>query len=278
MLRLLVFLAAAATTAAAELAFSRITRGWPNYSTGFNTTHDPSPNGEFATIGTFYTPPYAVKAREFGTIVVWSELPPATVTFSDFTFSACVWSSLDQFIRSPGTGDVLNLNYAQPTAISHDGTSRGGRATYELRFALTNSTVVLTSCQTYVLGVIARTDPARNGELYVPTAPTEGPSDVQAGNIVPFGWQYLIDAGGLTIYSGQTATELIVERWSEPPRLWIAHSNATVRLSWEASARCYRLESADALDGPWLAVTNEPEGLCLTLPATNYFQFFRLAR
>jgi hypothetical protein len=278
MLRLLVFLAAAATTAAAELAFSRITRGWPDYSTAFNTTHDLTANGEFATVGTFYTPPYTVKPREFRTIVIWSELPPDTISFPDFTFSVCVWSTLDQFTRNPRLGDVLNLNFAQPTTISRDGTSHGGRATYELGFALTNSTLVLTSCQTYVLGVIARTDATRNGELYVPTAPTDGPSDVQAGNIVPFGWQYLIDAGGLTIYSGQTATELIIERWSEPPRLWIAHSNATVRLSWEASARCYRLESADALNGPWLAVTNEPDGFSLTLPATNYFQFFRLAR
>jgi len=282
MLRLLVLLAAAATAAAAELAFSRINRGWPNYSTGFDTTHDLSPNGEFATVGTFYTPPYNVKAREFGTIVIWSELPPDTISFPDFTFSACVWSSLDQFIHNPGIGDVLNLNFVQPTAVSRDGTSRGGRATYELRFALTNSALVLTSCQTYVLGVIARTDPARYGELYVPTAPTEGPSDVQAGNIVPFGWQYLIDAGGLTIYSGQAATELIVERLGESPQLQVARSNSMVRLSWEASASCYQLEATEALGGPWLAVTNEPQIVpklrSVTLPSTNQLQFFRLAR
>jgi hypothetical protein len=282
MLRLLVLLAVAATAAAAELAFSRINRGWPNYSTAFNTTHDPSPNGEFATVGTFYTPPYNVKPREFGTIVIWTELPPATISFKDFTFSACVWSSLDQFIQNPGMGDVLNLNFVQPTAISRDGTSRGGRATYELRFTLTSSPLVLTSCQTYVLGVVARTDPARNGELYVPTAPTDGPSDVQAGNIVPFGWQYLIDAGGLTIYSGQAATELIVEQVGQSPRLQVARSNSTVRLSWHAAASCYQLESTDALLGPWLAVTNEPQigsgEHSVTLPSTNQPRFFRLAR
>ena len=282
MLRLLVLLAVAATAAAADLAFSRINRGWPNYSTAFNTTHDLSPNGEFATVGTFYTPPYTVRAREFGTIVIWSELPPATISFPDFTFSACVWSSLDRFIQNPGVGDVLNLNFVQPTAISRDGTSRGGRPTYELRFALTNSTLVLTSCQTYILGVIARTDTSRNGDLYVPTAPADGPSDVQAGNIVPFGWQYLIDAGGLTVYSGQAATELIVERLGESPRLQVAQSNSTVRLSWQALASCYQLESTDALVGPWLAVTNEPQigpdEHSVTLPSTNQLQFFRLAR
>ena len=274
--------AAVATTAAAELAFSRITRGWTNYSTAFNTTHDPSPNGELATVGTLYTPPYNVRAREFGTIVIWSELPPATISFPDFTFSACVWSSLDQFIHNPGIGDVLNLNFVQPTAVSRDGTSRGGRPTYELLFALTNSALVLTSCQTYVLGVIARTDPSRSGELYVPTAPTEGPSDVQAGNIVPFGWQYLIDAGGLTIYSWQAATELIVERLGEPPRLQVARSNLMVRLTWEVSAGCYQLEATEALRGPWMTVTNEPQivpgGQAVTLSSTNQLQFFRLAR
>jgi hypothetical protein len=275
-------LAAAGRTAAAELAFSRITRGWPNYSTAFNTTHDQSPNGEFATVGTFYTPLYTVKAREFATIVIWSELPPDTITFSDFTFSLCVWSTLDQFILNPGVGDVLNRNFAQPTTILRDGTSHGGRPTYELRFAVTNTTLVLTSCQTYVLGVVARTDAARNGELYVPTAPTEGLSDVQAGNIVPFGWQYLIDAGGLTIYSGQTATELIVERLGESPQLHVARSNLTVRLSWEVSASCYQLESTEALGGSWLAVTNEPQiaagEFSVTMPSTNQLQFFRLAR
>ena len=283
MLRLLfAFLAASATAGAAEIAFSRITRGWPNYSTAFNTTHDPSPNGEFATVGTFYTPPYNVKAREFATIVIWSELPPATISFPDFTFSLCIWSSLDRFIQTPGVGDALNLNFAQPTAISRDGTSRGGRPTYELRFALTNTALVLTSCHTYVLGVIARTDATRNGELYVPTAPTDGPSDVQAGNIVPFGWQYLIDAGGLTIYSGQTATELIVEPIGAPPRLQVTSSNSTIRLSWPPSGTCYQLESTESLSGPWLAVTNEPQITpgehSTTLPSTNSPRFFRLGR
>jgi hypothetical protein len=281
MLRLLVFLAAAATTAAAELAFSRIVHGWPNYSTAFSTTHDTSANGEFATAATFYTPPYTVRALEFSTIVIWSEAPPQVVDFSAFTFAVCFWTSLDAFIRDPAHGDLANLAFAKPARIAVDTTTRGGRPAYEIRFALTNG-VTLSSCQTYLIGLIAKTDTSREGELYVPTAGTEGASDVQAGNIVPFGWQYLIDAGGFTVYDGQLASELIVERLGEPPRLSIAQTNSTVRLTWQASANCYRLEATEALNGLWTSVTNEPEigplWQTVSLPHTNGFSFFRLAR
>jgi hypothetical protein len=122
-------------------------------------------------------------------MVVWSGLPPETVRFSEFSFSVCVWSSLGQFIRNPRSGDLLDLGIEQPAAILQHGNTRNGRPAYELRFALTNSVLVLTNCHTYLLGVIARADPTGSGELYVPTAATEGASDVQAGNIVPFGWQ-----------------------------------------------------------------------------------------
>lgn len=283
MLRILfALLAASATADAAEITFSRITHGWPNYSTAFTTTHDTSPNGEFATVATFYTPPYTVRALEFVTIMIWSEAPPQTVNFADFTFSVCVWSTLDKFIAEPRHGDVWDLPFAQPSTRRVDTQTRGGRPAYDVRFALTNATVVLTNCHTYLIAVIARTDTQRNGELYVPTAGTEGDSDVQAGDIVPFGWQYLIDAGGLTIYNGQAATELMVERLSQAPRLLIAHSNSIVRLSWPQAASCYHLEQTDAPGHAWLAVTNEPEvgstGQSVDLPSTNASCFFRLAR
>ena len=285
MLRIgLALLAASVTLAAgaAEVGFSRITRGWPNYSTAFSTTHDTSANGEFATVATFYTGPYTVRALEFGTILIWSEAPPQSVDFANFTFSVCIWSSLERFIAEPRHGDVWELPFMQPSTTRVDTVTRGGRPAYEVRFALTNATVALTNCQTYIIGLIARTDTQRSGELYVPTAGTEGDSDVQAGNIVPFGWQYLIDAGGLTIYSGQAASELMVERLGEPPRLVIARSRSIVRLSWPDSASCYRLECTDAISTPWLAVTNEPEiafGLrSISLASTNVSGFFRLTR
>ena len=271
MLRWFLILAAAASVAAAELGFSRIHRGWTNYSTGFNTTHELSADGEFATVGTFYTPPYTVRPLEFATIVIWSELPPDTIRFSDFGFSIGIWSSLEQFIRNPRRGDLAHLDFLQPTLVLADGVSRGGRPTYELRFALTNSPLLLTGCHTYLLGVIAQADPMRSGELYVPTAGTEGPSDVQAGNIVPFGWQYLIDAGGSTIYAGQAATEMVVERAADPPRISLKLTNNTVQLSWPEWAPCYSLEAAKAINGPWEAITNGP-----TISVDGAWHFFRL--
>jgi len=269
-------------SSASEIGFSRIIRGWMNYSTAFTTTHDTSAGGEFATVATFYTPPYTVRALEFSAIMIWSEPPSQTIDFADFTFSVCVWSSLDRFIAEPRHGDLWDLAFAQPSARRIDTVTRGGRPAHEVRFALTNATVVLSNCHTYLIAVIARTDTQRNGELYVPTARTEGDSDAQAGNIVPFGWQYLIDAGGLTIYSGQAATELIVDRQGEPPRLQVARSNSTVRLSWQVSASCYGLEGTDDLGSSWVAVTNEPAiqtgWYSVSLPSTNQHRFFRLAR
>jgi len=282
-LRLLfAFLAASVTAGAAEIGFSRIIHGWMNYSTAFSTTHDTSPNAEFATAATFYAPPYTVRALEFSTIMIWSELPPETVNFPDFTFSVCIWSSLERFIAEPRHGDFWDLPFTQPSAKRVDTVTRGGRPAYEVRFALTNATVVLSNCETYLIAVIARTDLQRNGELYVPTAATEGPSDVQAGNIVPFGFQYLIDAGGLTIYSGQLAAELVIEPLGGPPRLEVSQTNSMVRIAWPSWANCYVLESTDASMSEWLAVTNEPVNAAswrsVTLPITDAVRFFRLAR
>ena len=275
-----IILLAVSNSRGAEVGFSRIVHGWTNYSTGFNTTHDLSANGEFATAATFYTPPFAVKPTEFSAIVVWSKLPPQTINFSDFTFSVCFWTSLDAFVSNPKAGDLASIDFLQPNAITLDAFTRGGRPAYQIRFALTNATLILSNCQTYLIGVIPRTDPNRSGELYVPTAPTEGPSDVQAGNIVAFGWQYLIDAGGLTIYHGQLATELLVERLSDPPRLSIRPSDAGVHLAWPSWARCYELESTAALHGTWDTVTNEVTAdfalRHVTLPVTNNARFFRL--
>ena len=269
MLPLLVFLAAVASAAAAEPAFSRITRGWTDYSTAFNTTHELSADGEFATVASFFTPPYTARPLEFATIVIWSELPPKTIDFSDFNFSLCIWSGLDHFIANPRRGDVQHQDVEQPSTILRDGITRGGRPTYELRFALTNSTPLLRNCHTYLIGVIAHADPTRSGELYVPTAPTEGASDVQAGNIVPFGWQYLIDAGGLTVHSGQAATELVVERLGDAPTIALTLSNQVLHLSWAAWASCYSLEAADALTGPWRTSTN-------VMSVESNSMFFRL--
>lgn len=264
----------------AEVGFSRITHAWTNYSTAFNTTHDLSANGEFATVATFYMPPYTVKPIEFNTIVIWSELPPETINFSDFSFSVCFWTSLDAFIGNPTAGDLATIGFVQPSAIALDTVTRGGRPAYQIRFGLTNTPLTLSNCQTYLIGVIARTDPNRSGELYVPTASTHGPSDVQAGNIVPFGWHYLIDAGGLTIYHGQLATELLVERLTDPPRLSIHASDGGVRLSWPSWATCYELESAAVLGGTWDTITNEvTTDVALRhvmLPVTNSARFFRL--
>jgi hypothetical protein len=263
-----------------ELGFSRIVPGWTNYSTAFVSTHDSGANAEFGTVATFYTPPYTVRALEFASIVIWSELPPDTVQFPDFLFSVEVWSGLGAFIAQPNHGDHSSLSFVQPHSIRLDGLSRGGRPVYELRFALTNANVVLSNCQSYLIAMIARTDTRRNGELYVPTAPTTGDSDVQAGNIVPFGWQYLVDAGGFTIYSGQLATELVVEPMGGPPRLSISRSNSIARLSWRSWARCYAVETTDGTE-PWIAITNEPtlttEWNHVSLPVMDPVRFFRLA-
>jgi hypothetical protein len=264
-----------------EVGFSRIIPGWTNYSTGFTTTHDAGANPEFATVATFYAPPYTVRALEFASIVIWSELPPKTVDFRDFAFSVAVWSDLHALIARPASGDYANISFVQPSSTRVDGVSRGGRTVYELRFSLTNASVIFSNCHTYLIAVIARTDTQRNGDLYVPTASTSGASDVQAGNIVPFGWQYLIDAGGFTIYSGQAATELIVEPLGTVPGLSITRSNSLVNVRWPAWATCYVLEATDSTGDPWFAVTNEPvtatDWRSVILPASEPLRLFRLA-
>ncbi|HTD86480.1 MAG TPA: hypothetical protein VK850_07870 [Candidatus Binatia bacterium] len=267
-------------SSASEVGFNRIIPGWTNYSTAFETTHDTGAKGEFATAATFYTPPYTVRALEFGSIMIWSELPPGTVSFPAFTFSVAVWSDLSAFIAQPGHGNYADVAFVQPSSIRLDGVSRGGRATYEVRFALTNASVILSNCHTYLMAFIARTDTQRNGDLYVPTASTSGASDVQAGNIVPFGWQYLIDAGGFTTYSGQLATELVVEPLGTAPRLFITQSGAVVEVRWPKWASCYGLEATGSFTEPWVAVTNEPlsgtEWRWIAAPAGEGARWFRL--
>jgi hypothetical protein len=141
---------------------------------------------------------------------------------------------------------------------------------------------VLTQCQTVLIGLSAHADANRSGELYVPTAPYEGRSDVQGGNVVSFGWTHLIDAGGLTVYWGQLATELSVQPLSELPSLGIERTASEVRLTWPASAGCLGLVDAAELRWPadWSPVEDiavlENGVLQLNLPTTNSQRWFRL--
>src|SRR6185503_10737456 len=204
--------AAALTNGAPAVAFTRIIHGWTNYSTAFNATHDTGTQGDYATVASFYTPAEDVKPFEYGAIFIWAGSGAPPRNFAPFTYRVSIWSSLSAFIQDPRQGDMTTLSFAVPTGGSTtvaDATTRGGRPAYELRFTLTNSTVTLSNGQTYLIGVAALADTQHDGELYVPTASHDGPSDVQAGDLVPGGLLYLVNAGGLTIYSGQLATELV---------------------------------------------------------------------
>jgi hypothetical protein len=141
-----------------------------------------------------------------------------------------------------------------------DTQTRGGRPAYELRFTLTNPPVVLSNQHTYLVGFAARTDTQNHGELFVPTASQDGPSDVQAGDLVVGGWRYLVNAGGSTIYSGQLAVELIVAPRINPPRLHITRSGALLRISWPSSAQNFVLEYSLSLapNADWFPVEVEP--------------------
>lgn len=96
----------------------------------------------------------------------------------------------------------------------------------------------------------------------------------------PSGWAYLTNAGGLTIYSGQLATELLV---TPLPQLRI-HALATqVEVSWPASLNGVVLESTLRLGtlAFWSPVNGAPEGegswKKLNLPKDDAAQrFFRL--
>jgi hypothetical protein len=270
---------------APEIAFSRILHGWTNYSTAFNATHDTAASADYASVGSFYTPPAEVTPLDYAVVLIWSET--RTPDFSRFQFRVLVWSGLDAFIQEPRQGDVATWNFTAPTGGSTsvpDATTRGGRPAYELRFSLTNAPVTLSNGHSYVIGFAARTDTQANGELFVPTANHDGPSDVQAGDLVVGGWQYLVNAGGSTIYSGQLAVELVVATRNNPPTMRIIQMGSFVRLSWPAAARDFVLECSSSLapDTDWQTVEAEPleeDGqMQVILPATFSSQWFRLRR
>jgi hypothetical protein len=271
------------TNGSPDVAFSRIIHGWTNYSTAFNTTHDTGAGGEYATVASLYTPASDVRLCEYASIVIWGGMQ--VPRFSNFEFRVFVWSSLEVFIREPQQADVASWSFTAPTGGSTsvpDTTTRGGRPAYELRFNLTNAPVVLSNAHTYVIGFTARTDTQRNGELYVPTSSHDGLSDVQAGNLVVGGWQYLVDAGGSTIYSGQLAVELIVT--PGPPRMDVERVGDFVRISWPASAQGFVLEYAFNLSSTasWLPVEIEPSESDgrkeVLVPASFARQWFRLKK
>lgn len=266
-----------------DIAFNRIIHGWTNYSTAFSATHDTQDNGECATVGMLYTPPFNVGPREFAAIVIWYGTEGQRLDFRSFAYQVGIWSNLQTFTVNPRQADIAQFSFIRPTGGSTtvpDAFTHGGRAAYELRFDLSSSNLVLTNCQTYVVGFFTKALQPQAGELFVPTAPFDGPSDVQAGNIVPFGWIYLVNAGGSTIYSGQLATELIVDSRGTLPKLEVARANAEVRISWPAIAPCFRLESTETLGGEWLPTDGQSEfydgKMIMHLSATNQARFFRL--
>jgi len=271
--------------AAAEFGFNRIIPGWTNYSTAFNSTHDSAADGEFATVASLFTPPVNVRPIEYGAVMVWAGSGGQRLNFSDFTFQVFFWSSLEAFVRDPRRGDLATFGFTGPTGGSTtvpDTVTRGGRPAFHLRFYLGDNSLVLTQCHTWVVGVAATADPNQSGEMFVPTAPHEGLSDVQAGNIVPFGWIYLANAGGQTIYSGQLATELETQPLSDPPRLDVQRIATEVCLTWPATAGCFRVESSASLGSPsgWSLIEAFPaveNGFCrLCLPAAGAARWFRL--
>ena len=271
--------------ASAELGFNRIIPGWTNYGTAFNATHEASVDGEFATVASLFTPPVSVRPIEYGAIFVWAGSGGQRLNFADFTFQVYFWSGLDAFVRDPRRGDVATYSFAAPTGGSTtvpDTVTRGGRPAYHLRFNLGADSLVLTQCHTWVVGVAATTSLTQAGEFFVPTAPHEGLSDVQAGSIVPFGWIYLANAGGQTIYSGRLATELTVQPIGDPPRLEVRRIGSEVCLTWPETAGCYSLESSLNISGApgWTVVEERPvveNGVCrLCLPAADAARWFRL--
>jgi hypothetical protein len=151
-----------------------------------------------------------------------------------------------------------------------------------LRFALTNSPASLTADSTYVIGFAAFADTQNEGELFVPSANHPGTSDVQAGNLVPGGWQYLVNAGGSTIYSGQLAVRLLVTQPIEVPPLDIRLREGLIEVSWLAGARDFILEYTLQLTrgGAWLPVETQPVEsngrISVLLPFPYAEQWFRL--
>jgi hypothetical protein len=274
----------AQSTATPDFGFNRIKHGWTNYSTAFTATHDAS---EYATVASLFTPAVDVWPTEFSAIVIWYGVGGQRLNFANFTYRVIIWDSLDAFVSNPRQGDVATFEFAAPTGgstIIPDATTRGGRPAYLLRFGLASPVVSLRQCHEYVIGFAAISTSSQSGELFVPTAASEGPSDVQAGNIVPFGWIYLINAGGQTIYSGQLATELKVTSLGELPRISAESAGPNIKLRWPASLTCYHLESCDhaAPFTSWMRVDVPPlleDGAnYLLLGATNSARWYRLKK
>lgn len=263
-----------------NFGFNRIIHGWTNYSTAFSITHDSSAAGEYATVAGFYTPPVDVRPLDYDVVFIWFDPDGGVVDFRQFSFAIYFWSSLEAFIRDPRDGDIATVLLAAPTGGSTsvpDAITRGGRPAYYVRFDLSSASVTLTQCHTYVVGVAAKALSNRSGQLFVPTAPFDGPSDLQAGNIVPFGWMYLVNAGGQTIYSGQLATELRVAPVGNRPVIEVQQD----RFCWSAQASCYTLEYNEG--NVWETWPVTAENLLLEngrigmpISATNSTRFFRL--
>src|SRR5262245_35414835 len=99
------------TNGAPEIGFTRIIRGWTNYSTAFNATHDTGAAGDFATVGSFYTPEDRVVPIEYGVIVIWDGSRSQHLDFAAFSFRLGIWSSLGAFAADPRVGDVATWTF-----------------------------------------------------------------------------------------------------------------------------------------------------------------------
>ncbi|HKX61408.1 MAG TPA: hypothetical protein VJS65_06185, partial [Verrucomicrobiae bacterium] len=165
-----------------------------------------------------------------------------------------------------------------------DAITRGGRGAYRLSFHLTNSPVVLASNHTYWIGFAALGATQTSGELFVPTASDSGDSDVQAGDLIPGGWRYLVEASGSTVYSGRLALALEVNPALTPPALAIALNGKLVELSWPGTAGNFLLETAfePTSEAIWISVKTKPfeeNGQWkVIVPASFERQWFRLRR
>ncbi len=272
------------TDSGPAFGFNRIAHGWTNYSTAFTATHDTS---EYATVASMFTPAVEVRPTEFSVIVIWYGAGGQRLNFANFTYRVFIWKSLEAFIGNPRTGDLATFDFAAPTGgdtTTPNATTRGGRSAYLLRFSLASSPITLAQCHDYLIGFAGVAKSSQAGELFVPTAATEGPSDLQAGNIVPFGWIYLINAGGQTIYSGQLAAELAVTPLGELPRLTVERSGSDIKLRWPASLACYALETSNDISSSnnWSSVELLPSAENGTnhvlLSATNSARWFRLSK
>ena len=272
------------TNSAPDFGFNRIVRGWTNYSTAFSATHDA---GEYATVASLFTPAVDVRPTEFSVVAIWYGVGGQRLSFDNFTYRVSIWSSLAAFTGNPRPGDLATFNFQAPTGGSTtvaDATTRGGRPAYLLRFSLPSSSLALAQCHEYPIGFAAIATSSQAGEILVPTAASDGPSDVQAGNIVPFGWTYLINAGGQTIYSGQLATELKVDALGELPKLTVLSAGPDIKLLWPASLTCYSLEACHDLRSAaaWAPVDQLPvveNGLNqVLLSLTNAARWFRLKK